>query len=431
MSDRLSQRQFSDSGRSRIYNGLPRPYYTPESISSLESDEVFVFGSNLQGHHGGGAARYAMMKFGAVWGRGVGLLGQSYAIPTMQGGVETIRPYVDRFIAFAQAHKELFFYVTRIGCGIAGFKDSEIAPLFKDAVSVDNICLPEQFVNEITVTPQVPKEYLTMMHGQVRTLIDLLKELNRQESITDWNKACERLTGLVSRNVRYGDPFAFMAIRTIWSLISRHDTNGDRVDLDLIGKEMFTFHDWTDLESHDQVQKILFDYSAEKLIKYIQFLNEFRRYTNYPDLRNDLGTIHFSHCSKNDPDYYFSFYGPLLDRIKGILSAEWEDLTENGVLSNKLLEDVVYIRHGRMVNGTGCHPDLQVPDDMSFEMRFAKSVLDHDDNYSKIRNDRGGTLYIPVSDHSLPVYDSVRGKLQFDSLEEKENFIRSASSHAD
>jgi hypothetical protein len=73
--------------------------------------------------------------------------GQSYAIPTMQGGVETIKPYVDAFIDFAKAHPELFFYVTRIGCGIAGFRDSEIAPLFAAATAVENICLPESFTH--------------------------------------------------------------------------------------------------------------------------------------------------------------------------------------------------------------------------------------------------------------------------------------------
>ena len=77
--------------------------------------------------HGGGAAYVAFKKVGAVMGCGVGLRGQSYAIPTMQGGVETIKPYVEDFIAFAKEHPELFFYVTRIGCGIAGFRDKEIA----------------------------------------------------------------------------------------------------------------------------------------------------------------------------------------------------------------------------------------------------------------------------------------------------------------
>lgn len=129
----------------RLYNN-PRPDYTPDYITDLKPDEVFVFGSNLAGMHGGGAARVAFRQFGAVMGCGVGLRGQSYAIPTMQGGVETIKPYVDGFIAFAKSHPELFFYVTRIGCGIAGFKDKEIAPLFSAAMDVENVCLPESFV---------------------------------------------------------------------------------------------------------------------------------------------------------------------------------------------------------------------------------------------------------------------------------------------
>ena len=130
----------------RTYNDIPRPDYTPERITELKADEVFVFGSNLAGMHGAGAAWLAFQKFGAVMGCGVGLRGQSYAIPTMQGGVETIKPYVDDFIEFAKSHPELFFYVTRIGCGIAGFRDKEIAPLFKEAAGVENICLPKSFV---------------------------------------------------------------------------------------------------------------------------------------------------------------------------------------------------------------------------------------------------------------------------------------------
>ena len=130
----------------RTYNEIERPDFTPDMISELKADEVFVFGSNLEGMHGGGAAWVAFQKFGAVLGCGVGLRGQSYAIPTMQGGVETIKPYVDDFIAFASAHPESFFYVTRIGCGIAGFRDKEIAPLFSEAVDLENVCLPEGFV---------------------------------------------------------------------------------------------------------------------------------------------------------------------------------------------------------------------------------------------------------------------------------------------
>ena len=114
-------------------------------INTLKENEIFVFGSNLDGMHGGGAARVAYNKFGAIWGQGVGLQGQSYAIPTMHGGVNVIKPYVDEFIDFAKSHTELKFLVTRIGCGIAGFTDEEIAPLFKEAIEIENIYLPKSF----------------------------------------------------------------------------------------------------------------------------------------------------------------------------------------------------------------------------------------------------------------------------------------------
>lgn len=122
---------------------------TPDWITHLEENEIFVFGSNLKGMHGGGAARVALEKFGAVWGQGTGLQGNSYAIPTMHGGTDAIAPYVDEFIAFAREHKEMKFYVTRIGCGIAGFTVQEMAPLFKAALDEENVYLPEDFIEEL------------------------------------------------------------------------------------------------------------------------------------------------------------------------------------------------------------------------------------------------------------------------------------------
>lgn len=123
--------------------------YTPENITHLEPDDFFVFGSNLEGKHIGGAARVAYEKFGAVWGQGVGVQGQSYAIPTMHGDIESIRPYVDEFTRIAREWDQNTFYVTRIGCGIAGFTDEEIAPLFNDAYDLYNVRLPESFAKII------------------------------------------------------------------------------------------------------------------------------------------------------------------------------------------------------------------------------------------------------------------------------------------
>ena len=118
---------------------------TPDFITELKEGEVFVFGSNKEGMHGGGAARIAYKEFGAIWGEGVGMTGRCYAIPTMDGSLDIIRKHVDDFTEYAAAHPELTFLVTRIGCGIAGWRDSEIAPLFGKASELGNVTLPEEF----------------------------------------------------------------------------------------------------------------------------------------------------------------------------------------------------------------------------------------------------------------------------------------------
>ena len=121
---------------------------TPDMIDHLKKGQIFVFGSNSMGHHAGGAARTAVQKFGAVMGQGEGLQGQSYAIPTMDG-LDALKEHVRTFIAFAKGHPELTFLVTRVGCGIAGYKDSDVAPFFVGAVDVENIWLPQEFWDEL------------------------------------------------------------------------------------------------------------------------------------------------------------------------------------------------------------------------------------------------------------------------------------------
>lgn len=120
-------------------------------IVGLDENEIFVFGSNLAGIHGGGAARLAFDKFRARWGKGIGLYGKSYAIPTKDRNIQTlsldkIEPQVDKFIKFAKEHKELTFYVTEIGCGLAGLKIKEMAPMFLKHEIPDNVKLPESFL---------------------------------------------------------------------------------------------------------------------------------------------------------------------------------------------------------------------------------------------------------------------------------------------
>jgi len=122
-------------------------------IISLKPNEIFVFGSNTMGNHGKGAAKTAI-GWGAKFGQGEGLMGKTYGIPTKGSGMRTlpitkIKPYVDRFIEFANKNPQLKFLVTEIGCGLAGYKPKDIAPLFEAAIPLGNIYLPASFWHKL------------------------------------------------------------------------------------------------------------------------------------------------------------------------------------------------------------------------------------------------------------------------------------------
>ncbi|MCK9477602.1 MAG: hypothetical protein M0R46_16930 [Candidatus Muirbacterium halophilum] len=127
---------------------------TEDEITKLEPGEIFVFGSNEGGKHGKGAAKTAL-TWGAIWGQAEGLQGRTYGIPTKDSSIRRtltvpqIKVYVDRFIEFAKENPELTFLVTEIGCGLAGHKHKNIAPLFQDAKEIHNIHLPKKFWRKI------------------------------------------------------------------------------------------------------------------------------------------------------------------------------------------------------------------------------------------------------------------------------------------
>jgi hypothetical protein len=127
---------------------------TSDSIKKLEANQIFVFGSNESGRHGLGAAKTAL-GWGAKWGQAEGLQGKTYGIPTKDSSVrrtlsvEEIKPYVDRFIEFALNNPNMIFLVTEIGCGLAGLKPKQIAPLFKEAINLENVHLPNRFWHKL------------------------------------------------------------------------------------------------------------------------------------------------------------------------------------------------------------------------------------------------------------------------------------------
>jgi len=127
---------------------------SPEEIIKLAENEVFVFGSNLSGRHGKGAAKKAL-TWGAKWGQAAGLQGRTYGIPTKDAAIKRtltiieIKPFVDEFVEFAKANPKLIFLVTEVGCGLAGLKPKEVAPLFQKAIDIENIHLPARFWHKL------------------------------------------------------------------------------------------------------------------------------------------------------------------------------------------------------------------------------------------------------------------------------------------
>lgn len=158
---------------------------TPSQVNVLADEEIFVFGSNFQGAHMGGAARVAKEKYGAVWGIGEGLQGKSYAIPTMEG-LENLAPAVQRFTSFARQHRELKFFVTAIGCGIAGYQPEEIAPMFLDAAYLPNVYLPLSFWKVLMKIPRAEAS----VRAFAQSVLDVCRYAHRNNPPT-WTTATD------------------------------------------------------------------------------------------------------------------------------------------------------------------------------------------------------------------------------------------------
>ena len=160
---------------------------TPGMITRLASNEVFVFGSNALGMHRGGAARVAVDKFGAIMGQGHGLQGKSYAINSMSG-IPDMMEDVKAFCEFAKANPEKHFLVTPIGCGIAGYRPEEVAPLFKECKELANVSLPSSFWKVLGFPPSKTKEFYLdrFVDAQAKAYDIALNEIRQGRKMSHW-----------------------------------------------------------------------------------------------------------------------------------------------------------------------------------------------------------------------------------------------------
>lgn len=443
--------------------------YTPDRIITLGKRDIFVFGSNLAGRHGGGAARIALNRFGAVYGQGEGLQGNSYAIPTMQGGVETIQPYVDRFIECARREKALTFYVTKIGCGIAGFKVAEIAPLFAKAIGIPNIRLPKDFFDIIcqgNKIDNIREDLFVHAHGVTRTFADLVIYRNSDEEFRNPGEVMSFLSQYFDRFRQTGDEVAFIAVRVFWNIINDETVFADgQLNITALKEQMLGSESYSGKLGH------AYEFHCrEKLYNMVAYLNLFRRYQNAHELLSDLdqsGITRFSHCGPNC-DYSMSpvraGHGYPIFYFERFLNENWEKIqTPDGTLDPQRLNELMFNRHERGLRkygleavlehdynlyacwgaytpkkiGTGpVYIDLDngnyaiscgegagpnhIPNYLGYEA--VTEILKNDSRYESING-----YFIPKHDITLPILGDWRDPWikEFDNLEEKKNFIDS------
>lgn len=402
--------------------------YTPENITSLDEDEIFVFGSNLAGNHAGGAARIAREKFGARMGQGVGLQGQSYAIPTMQGGVATIKPYVDRFIRFAQECDQKIFYVTRIGCGIAGFKDEEIAPLFENALELFNVCLPKSFVEVICrIREKRIKEVLTPWpiknYGVYNLFVDLilandavLKEIDEKSL----NKRIEGLKNNIS-SIRRSNYLMDYPNRDLIQYLEDHisdiiNGNNEKKILSVMGQQLEI--NYADLVSA-AVKRYLVarTYTLSYLIlRTIDFSKNLSiGWSGCADFEYVLYGSITGRWTCGDNSYMYEDMEKCLLFFCDELTRHSDEISTNGDFDKKKFLDFVsqpYIWSYCHDNDGHALHELTMMEDLLYQLEYHKEYR------------RVGDYIVPTHDFSRPVYDLKKGRLSFPTYFMKERFIK-------
>lgn len=454
-------------------NKLPRPSFTPNKIDKLFDDEVFVFGSNLAGHHDGGAARIASLKFGAKYGQGNGLQGQSYAIPTMQGGVETIKPYVDEFIEFTRKRTDLFFFVTRIGCGIAGFKDEDIAPLFKAALQLDNVCLPKSFISVLERTALKESPSMLISYGQVRTMADILIGLDNKEHFKNSRDAIDAVGEFIRNQEESHMSISSQAFGILSHALESYDCfidgslNDNAVKMCLEQKHF-----------NELYEEAMFKYCYAKIWKLICYFNDFRRYTNSMEILDDLRKIDlYKYFVMTDSAWGIGGY-PKFFFARAIEEA-WPIIAPHGSIDQYRLKEYMFVNHENSIRAIGleetinrdfemdyCHSDVFFPKRIgtapvyvkkkneygrrfvkscgegkgpnqfpeTLEFRYAEKLLWNDPNYNVYgENDAHGDLcpkyIVPKYDRTLPVYQICYGdgeKIYFENNEKLNEFYKNA-----
>ena len=465
------QKYLDEQKKGKIF--ADRPNQTPDKITELKPDEVFVFGSNLRGYHNGGTALLAYNHFGAKMGKGRGFSGQSYAIPTYRIPLDELKGYIDEFLQFARDHDDLLFYVTKIGCGSAGHTVDEIAPLFRDALELDNVRLPSEFVATLNLNfdpklgTKAPKAAKMQNYGQVRTLADLAMALNEQNHYDNPNVLLGDLNPVLFLYRKRGtvtddalDSFKAMLEKNAASWFTDGHFDTDKMFAHLQQK--------ADNDAMMALDLIYQRRAMAKIGRVVMLMNEIARYT---DVKTLMGDIHMALKEEGTAwgnGYSIiwgdSFHYPFFFFEHGI-QKQWQHIIDKeGHLDNEKFAKVMFDDHEKRVKELGlaevirrdyeqdsaCHSEVFVPKEFAtgpvyvqmeddiyikscgegkgpnryperYELQFLLPVLERlcqGDNPEYIN----ANVFMPIRDYSRPVY-SKWGKVIFSDDAEKKLYL--------
>ena len=306
--------------------------------------------------------------------------------------------------------------------------------------------------------PQLPKHLRPKVYGQTRTMVDMLIAMNKEAHFTSAQEALTSLFGHLDRLAEGGDEIAFnCSWRSINAFAGECFENG-KLNVDKL-QEACTHH------FDDALSDVYAQYVAEKTAVLVSYMNEFRRYTNPQDILNDFlrATGGVNHCGPNPDDYYFAFNDYVQSSFSDYLSRFWDEISTDGVLDNAKFRDFMIERHERGIKKYGlenvikrnfkevcpCHPEVLVayrggaaPIYVWRYRGYIKSCMEGRNIEGipgrfefgliepLLREDPKYTHYIPKEDFTLPVYDYWRGRMHFESEEDKLAFIKKQLGHA-
>ena len=317
--------------------------------------------------------------------------------------------------------------------------------------------------------PQLPKHLRPKVYGQTRTMVDMLIAMNKEAHFTSAQEALTSLFDKLDRLAEGDDEIAFnCSWRSVNSFAGECFENG-KLNVDKL-QEACTHH------FNDTLSDVYAKYVAEKTAVIVSYMNEFRRYTNPEDILNDFmrATGGVNHCGPNPHNYYFAFYWVIRRFFSYYLSDFWDEMSTNGVLDNAKFRDFMIERHERGVKKYGlenvlkrnfklynpCYSEVLaayrggaapiyvideehrryikscgegitdngIPD--IFEFNLIGPLLREDPKYTLTDNDYYYEYYVPKEDFTLPVYESRRGRMRFESEKDKLAFIKKQLGHA-